>query len=76
MHAFGVRSSFSQHFTSTNPGFLFMPPSFRKGVMGETSPVSLGGYGGVQRGPKGGIAKVPLAPLCKKQKLGNLSLSS
>ncbi len=41
-----------------------VPP---RGGMGETSPVSLGGYGGVQRGPKGGIAKVPLAPLCKKR---------
>ena len=42
-----------------------VPP---RGGMGETSPVSLGGYGGVQRGPKGGIAKVPLAPLCKKRR--------
>ena len=41
MHAFGVRSSSSQHFTSANPGFLFMPPSFREGVMGQAEPAPL-----------------------------------
>ena len=41
MHAFGVRSSSSQHFTSTNPGFFFMPPSFREGVMGQAEPAPL-----------------------------------
>ena len=41
MHAFGVRSSSSQHCTSTNPGFFFMPPSFREGVMGQAEPAPL-----------------------------------
>ena len=49
--------------------------SHREGVMGETSPVSLGGYGGVQRGPKGGIAKVPWPHSAKKKKIENIPSS-
>ena len=55
MHAFGVRSSSSQHFTSANPGFLFMPPSFREGVMGECRAVP---------GPPMRSASAYLPPTC------------